>query len=164
MEYGARALGNRSILADPANADLRRVINRMIKRRDFWMPFAPAVLASRQHDYLHNPKGLPGAFMTMTFDTVCDPSQIIAAVHPADLTARAQIVDDDRPSGLRDVLVEFCGITGRAALLNTSLNLHGEPIAATAADALRVFTCSELRYMQLGPFLVGKTDLSPRPT
>jgi carbamoyltransferase len=58
MEFGARALGNRSILANPADADLPRVLNRLIKRRDFWMPFAPAVLASTQHDYLINPKRL----------------------------------------------------------------------------------------------------------
>jgi carbamoyltransferase len=160
LEYGARALGNRSILADPANADLPRVLNHMVKQRDFWMPFAPAILASRQRDYLHNPKALPSPYMTMTFDTVGDPGEIIAAVHPADLTARAQIVADDQPSGLREILTEFQALTGRGALLNTSLNLHGEPIAATAADALRAFARSGLRHLQLGPYLVGKDQVS----
>ena len=58
MEFGARALGNRSILGDPRSADLVRTINRMVKKRDFWMPFAPLVLAERADEYLRNPKGL----------------------------------------------------------------------------------------------------------
>src|SRR5205807_4003822 len=69
MEFGARALGNRSILADPSNQDVVRVINQMVKKRDFWMPFAPMIMEDRQDEYLRNPKRLPSPYMMMTFDT-----------------------------------------------------------------------------------------------
>jgi carbamoyltransferase len=157
MEFGARALGNRSILADPANADLPRMLNQLVKRRDFWMPFAPAMLASRQDEYLNNPKGLRSPYMMLAFDSRPEAvHQFIAGVHGADLTARAQLVPDDLDCGLRDTLRAYAARTGRAVLLNTSLNLHGEPIARTATDALRVFKDSGLRCMQLGPYLVRK--------
>jgi carbamoyltransferase len=158
MEFGARALGNRSILADPANADLPRVLNRMIKQRDFWMPFAPAILASRQHDYLHNPQQLPSPYMMMAFTSRRHVTeQMIAALHPADLTCRSQLVPDGNGSGLARILDAYQQRTGRAVLLNTSLNLHGQPIARTAEDALTVFVNFELRHLQLGPYLVHKT-------
>jgi carbamoyltransferase len=159
MEWGARALGNRSILADPSNPDLPRVLNQLIKRRDFWMPFAPAILASRQHEYIDNPKELRSPYMMLAFKarTAAVP-EFIAAVHPADLTCRAQIVPDDLDCGIRDILRRYAGLTGRAVLLNTSLNLHGEPIARTAADAVRVMRKSGLRHMQLGPYLLRKTS------
>jgi carbamoyltransferase len=157
MEFGARALGNRSILADPANADLPRVLNHLIKRRDFWMPFAPAMLASRQHDYLENPKGLRSPYMMLAFGSQAGTvHEFIAAVHGADRTCRAQLVPDELDSGLRDILQAYAARTGRAVLLNTSLNLHGEPIARTAQDAVRVFAQSGLRHLQLGPYLVHK--------
>jgi carbamoyltransferase len=156
MEFGARALGNRSILADPANADLPRVLNRLVKRRDFWMPFAPAVLASSQHTYLDNPKQLASPYMMMTFNSQPDATaHMIAAQHPADLTCRAQTVPDDG-GGIAGILTAYRQRTGRTVLLNTSLNLHGRPIANTADDALTVFTGSHLRHLQLGPYLIHK--------
>src|SRR6266851_6341016 len=157
LEFGARALGNRSILADPGNADLPRVLNQLVKRRDFWMPFAPAMLASRQDHYLDNPKQLRSPYMMLAFDSRADIAhEFIAAVHGADLTARAQLVPDEMDCGLRDILRAYAARTGRAVLLNTSLNLHSEPIARTAHDALRVFQHSGLRCLQLGPYLVRK--------
>ena len=96
MEFGARALGNRSILADPSNQDVVRVINQMVKKRDFWMPFAPVVLRDRQHEYLVNPKNLPSPYMMMTFDTRENFRDLIAAVHNADLTCRAQLLDREQ--------------------------------------------------------------------
>ncbi|GGK36348.1 carbamoyltransferase [Pilimelia terevasa] len=160
MEFGARALGNRSILADPANPDLPRILNRLVKQRDFWMPFAPAVLASRQHDYLHNPKKLPSPHMMLAMPARADAlPEMIAAVHPADLTCRPQIVDDHTDTGLAAILTAYQQATGRGILLNTSLNLHGQPIARTAAGALAVLDGSDLQHLQLGPLLVSKTPL-----
>jgi carbamoyltransferase len=154
MEFGARALGNRSILADPASAGLPRQLNQAIKRRDFWMPFAPAMLASRQHRYVCNPKGLRSPHMMMAFDSQPGAAgQFIAAVHGADLTCRAQLVPDDLECGLRDTLLAWEARTGKSVLLSTSLNLHGQPIARTAADAVAVFSNSALTHMQLGPYL-----------
>src|SRR6185436_4226646 len=83
MEFGARALGNRSILGDPSNQDLVRVVNQMVKKRDFWMPFAPMVMAERQDDYLKNPKRLRSPYMMQTFDTRENFRELIAAVHNA---------------------------------------------------------------------------------
>ena len=104
------------------------------------------MLASRQHEYIDNPKGLRSPYMMMAFDTKPEAMHdLIAAVHGADLTCRAQLVPDDLACGLRDILQAYASRTGRAVLLNTSLNLHGEPIARTASDALRVVQRSGLR-------------------
>lgn len=158
MEFGARALGNRSILANPQDADLPRVLNQLVKRRDFWMPFAPAILASAQAHWIHNPRQLTSPYMMMTFDTRPDTARdMIAALHAADLTCRAQIVADDADSGLARILTAYRQRTGHAVLLNTSLNLHGQPIARTAADALVVFANSGLQHLQVGPYLVHKS-------
>lgn len=156
MEYGQRALGNRSILADPGNGDIVRVINRMVKKRDFWMPFSPVILAERAGDYLKNPRGLKSPFMTMTFDTKDNFKELIAAVHNADLTCRPQLLERAHDPAFHDLLKAFEARTGRGALLNTSFNLHGYPIVRTPDEALHVFRQSGLEHLQLGPFVVHK--------
>ena len=121
------------------------------------MPFAPAILASRQHDYIDNPKKLRSPYMMLAFTARTEAvHEFIAAVHPADQSCRPQIVPDDQDCGIRDILRCYTASTGRAALLNTSLNLHGEPIARTAADAVRILQQSGLTCLQLGPYLVRK--------
>ena len=90
-EFGARALGNRSIMADPSRPEVIRIINEMIKSRDFWMPFAPAILEHRADDYLINPKSIFAPYMILSFDTTSRVKEMEAAVHPYDLTARPQI-------------------------------------------------------------------------
>ena len=165
MEFGARALGNRSILADPKNQDVVRVINQMVKKRDFWMPFAPMIMASRQHEYLQNAKRLRSPFMMMTFDSKDNFRELIAAVHNADLTCRAQILEPAQNPGMHRILEAFARKTGRGVILNTSFNLHGYPIVRTAEDALHVFRNSGLQYLQVGNYLVSKSaDLLGRPT
>ena len=156
MEFGARALGNRSILGDPINQDLVRVINRMIKKRDFWMPFAPVVLKEESGKYMVNPKNLPSAYMMQSFDTTDARLEFMAAVHNADLTARPQIVEKGQNAGYEGILKEFKKRTGRAVLLNTSFNLHGFPIVCTPEDALGVLKESGLKCLLLGPFIVWK--------
>jgi carbamoyltransferase len=156
MEFGARALGNRSILADPRSQDVVRVINRMVKKRDFWMPFAPMVKADRQHDYVKNPKNLRSPFMMMTFDTKDNFRELIAAVHNADLTCRAQILSRQNNPAMHDILNAFERHTGGGVILNTSFNLHGFPLVRTAQDALGVLRDSGLPHVQVGPFLVHK--------
>ena len=91
MEFGARALGNRSILANPSDHEVVPLINRMIKNRDFWMPFAPTILAERADDYLVNPKGLASPYMMLAMATRPPGARTIvaAAIHPQDGTARA---------------------------------------------------------------------------
>ncbi len=160
MEFGARALGNRSILADPLNQDVVRVINRMIKKRDFWMPFAPVVRRQDAAAYFHNPKGLPSPYMMNTFDSTDRRGEFMAAVHNADLSARPQLLEAGQNPGYEAILGAFAGLTGRQVLLNTSFNLHGFPIACSAADALGVLVDSGLNRLVLGPFLVSKRGCS----
>jgi carbamoyltransferase len=156
MEFGARALCNRSILADPSNQDVVRIINQMVKKRDFWMPFAPVMMEGRQNEYIRNPKNLRSPYMMMTFDSRENFRDLIAAVHNADLTCRAQILSPKSNPEMHSILEAFAARTGRGVLLNTSFNLHGYPIVRTAADALDVFQKSGLEHLEVGPFLVHK--------
>ena len=156
MEFGARALGNRSILADPVNQDVVRIINRMIKKRDFWMPFAPVVLRRRADAYFPNPKGLASPYMMNTFDSTARCDQFMAAVHNADLTARPQLVEEGQNPPYEAILERFGERTGRHVLLNTSFNLHGSPIVCSAADAVEVLLDSGLERLVLGPLLLTK--------
>ena len=157
MEFGARALGNRSILANPSQPKVVPLINHMIKNRDFWMPFAPSVLREREADYLVNPKGLSSPYMMLAFDT--DPKrrdEIAAAVHPFDGTARAHIVDEAWNPSYHRTIREFERRTGIGAVLNTSFNLHGEPLVCSAADAVDTFERSGLPHLALGPWLISR--------
>lgn len=157
MEFGARALGNRSILADPSEYKVTRIINNMIKNRDFWMPFAPTVLKERRKDYIINPKDINSPYMLMAFDSNKENYQeIIAALHPADLSTRPQILENEWNSGYYTVIKEFENITGRGVVLNTSFNLHGYPIVRSPEDALYVFENSGLEYLALGNFIIRK--------
>jgi carbamoyltransferase len=156
MEFGARALGNRSILADPTHSDLVRRVNDMVKKRDFWMPFAPAILAERSHEYVRNPKGAEAPYMVLAFDTTEKVVDFPAAVQPYDRTARPQFVRRDDNPDFHRLLSCFARRTGRAVLLNTSFNLHGEPIVSSAADALDVLESSGLEHLALGPLLIHK--------
>ncbi|MBI3272533.1 MAG: hypothetical protein HYZ53_26315 [Planctomycetes bacterium] len=155
-EFGARALGNRSILADPTRPDVVRVINEMIKSRDFWMPFAPSILAERTGDYVVNPKRAASPYMILAFDTTERRAELAAATHPYDRSARPQEVRADWNPGYHAVLREFERRTGRGVVLNTSFNIHGSPIVETPEDALQVLLHSGLRHLALGPFLVRK--------
>jgi carbamoyltransferase len=156
IEFGARALGNRSILADPANQDIVRIINRMVKKRDFWMPFAPVVRRENVPKYFVNPKNFASPYMMLTFDTRDNFRDFIAAVHNADLTARAQILEESHNPDYYRILKVFEQLTGRGVMLNTSFNLHGYPIVLGPKDALNVFDNSGLSYLAVGDYLVHK--------
>jgi carbamoyltransferase len=164
MEFGARALGNRSILADPANLDCVRVINMMIKKRDFWMPFAPVMTSQRSGQYIINPKGIDSPHMMMSYDTTEKYPDMIACCQQADMTARAQIIDHDYNPAYYAILKEFEKITGRAVILNTSFNLHGYPMVNDAQQALWVFENSGLRYLLLGSYLLSKVAVNTTST
>jgi carbamoyltransferase len=150
-EWGPRALGNRSILADPRDTRVIRRLNFAIKMRDFWMPFAPSILESRMAEYLVDPK--PARYMIEAFDTTEKASEIIACLHPFDLTARPQTINDWNP-GYRKILEEFEATTGVGGILNTSFNLHGWPIVGTPETALWTFENSGLDGVALGNYLI----------
>jgi carbamoyltransferase len=157
MEFGARALGNRSILADPSNLENVQIINRMIKMRDFWMPFAPVVMAERQDEYFYRPKPVQSHYMMFAFDTQpARRKEIIAATHQADGTARPQVIEEEYNPSYYAILRGFEKATGRGTLLNTSYNLHGYPISLGPQEALWVFENSGLEYLALGHYLLRK--------
>lgn len=159
MEFGARALGNRSILADPRNLNVIRRINHQIKSRDFWMPFAPVILRERCQDYLRNPKNLSSPYMTIGFETTpLAQKELIAGLHQGDLTARPQILGKDTNPGYYNLIKAFESLTGVGGLINTSFNLHGEPIVNTPEDALDVFMRSGLEYLALENTLIYKNN------
>lgn len=155
-EFGARALGNRSILAAPSDPAVVRVINEAIKSRDFWMPFAPSVLEERASDYLVNPKGARAPYMILSFDTTERRHEIRAAIHPFDFTVRPQEVSFAWNPEYHALLKEFQRRTGISAVLNTSFNLHGYPIVSSPEDALEVFDRSGLTHLAIENWLVEK--------
>jgi carbamoyltransferase len=152
-EFGPRALGNRSILADPRDAGVIRRINMAIKMRDFWMPFAPSILETRMHDYLVDAK--PARYMIEAFDTTEKAEEIVAGLHPYDRTARPQTVNAWSPSYL-NILREFEELTGVGGVLNTSFNLHGYPIVGSPEVAVETFLNSGLDALAIGDYLVVK--------
>jgi carbamoyltransferase len=156
-EWGARALGNRSILAHAGNRDTVRIINEMIKNRDFWMPFAASVLKEDSECYLVNPKNMPAPFMAITFGTTqAAEKDLAAAIHPYDFTCRPQVVGKEVNPGYHELIYEFKKLTGIGGLLNTSFNLHGEPNVQTPEDALRTLKLSGLKHVLFDTVLVSK--------
>lgn len=161
-EFGARALGNRSIIANPSKLDIVQRINEAIKNRDFWMPFALSIQSEYANDYLINPKNIQSPFMTIGYSTnkkIYD--QIVAGTHPYDKTVRPQIVDQIYSPEWWSIINKFRIKTKIPALLNTSLNLHGEPIVNTIDDAIRTFELSGLDHLLINDkvFLSKKLNI-----
>lgn len=158
-EFGARSLGNRAILADPRNPEIIQLINKMIKSRDFWMPFASSVIEESADDYLVNPKGAAAPYMILSFDTTPAGTRDLAAgIHPYDKTCRPQIVTREANPDYWALIDAFRQRTGVGGLVNTSLNLHGLPLVHAPEDAVEVLRRSGLRRLAIGPFLVTRTD------
>jgi len=157
MEWGARALGNRSILMDPSRMDLKRELNEQVKSRDFWMPFAATILNERAKDYIVNPKNSNASFMAIGFDTTMKARKdLAAAVHPYDFTCRPQILQKKDNPDYYKLIKYFEELTGIGGVLNTSFNYHGEPIVCSPKDALHTFTVTGLQYLALGSYLISK--------
>jgi len=160
MEFGARALGNRSLLADPADHRVIARINKAIKQRDFWMPFAPAAMVEKAEDYVTVPKTLPrpriSPYMMHSFDSTEARELFIAGTHPYDGTARLQIVSPEINPGFHSILGRFAEKSGKAILLNTSFNLHGLPIVMGGCDAMDVMMRSGIEYLVVGNILATK--------
>lgn len=153
LEWGPRALGNRSILADARDYKTVWKVNFKIKHRDFWMPFAPTILEERMHEYLINPR--PARYMILSFNTTEKRDEIIAAIHPKDFTCRPQTLNEWNPS-YKKVLETFEEITGVGGLLNTSFNLHGYPIVGTPKLAIWTLENSKLDTLAIGNYLITR--------
>jgi carbamoyltransferase len=157
-ELGPRALGNRTIMADPRDLRFIRKLNFAIKQRDFWMPFAASVLEEDAAQYVKDPTGW-AFYMIEAFDTTPEGAEkLVAGTHPFDRTIRPQVVNDLNP-GYRDVIRAFKARTGVGGILNTSFNLHGYPIVGTPEVAIDTLKKSDLDALALGPFLITKPGL-----
>lgn len=161
MEFGPRALGNRSILADPRRVEMRDRVNEVVKFREGWRPFAPSCLAEAAPEYFEGCKNAP--YMILTFDVRPEKRSVIPAVTHADNTARVQTVSREANPRYWNLIREFGRLTGVPVVMNTSFNLKGEPIVCTPKDAIRTFYSSGLDFLVLGDFVVAK-DPTWRPT
>jgi carbamoyltransferase len=157
MEFGPRALGNRSILADSRDAALRDRVNASVKYREEWRPFAPACLEERAHEYFDPPAASP--YMIVTFTVRSEKRSVIPAVTHADGSARVQTVRRETNPRFWGLISEFDRITGVPVVLNTSFNLRGEPIVCTPQDALRTYFTSGLDFLAIGNHLLAKDDV-----
>lgn len=159
FEWGPRALGNRSILADPRNPQMKDIVNTKIKFREPYRPFAPSVLAECAEKYFDLPNAInhyPARYMLYVVPVrPCKQSQLPAITH-VDGTGRLQTVFPDANPRYYQLIERFAQATGMPALLNTSFNLKGEPIVTTPANAFSTFSKSEMDTLVLGNFIVEK--------
>jgi carbamoyltransferase len=155
MEGGPRALGGRSILADPRDPGMKDLVNDRVKFRESWRPFALSILEEHFADYVKKPAKSP--FMIMAFD-VADArrSDIPSAMHSADHTTRPQTVSRKTSPLYWDLIERFRGITGVPGVLNTSFNVKDEPIVCTPRDALRCFYGTGMDSLVIGDFILEK--------
>jgi len=147
MEYGPRALGNRSIICSPKNKSINEILNHKLKRSDF-MPFAPCVLAEDFRDFFDTKLNIDDfEFMTFTCTTKKICEELVPAIVHIDKSARPQAVFKDKNNFLHKILVEFKKVSGVGMLVNTSFNVHEEPIVETYQDAIKSFEMSNLDFL-----------------
>ncbi len=160
MEYGPRALGNRSILYHAKEPAVNQWLNQRLGRTEF-MPFAPATLFERRHDCYRNVDGADYAaqFMTITFDCTDEMRRVSPAAVHVDGTARPQLVTETSNPGFHRIISEYHKLTGIPSVINTSFNMHEEPIVCTPDDAVRAFLQGNLDYLAIGNFLVQHPSL-----
>jgi carbamoyltransferase len=154
MEFGPRALGNRSILADPRQPDMRDRINYYVKFREDFRPLAPSMLHEAAPDYIEQAHPCP--FMTMTFPVRQCKHSVVPAVTHVDGTCRAQTVTEAANPRYYQLIKRFGEMSGVPVVLNTSLNVMGDPIAMKPEDAIATFFSTGLDYLAIGDFIVTK--------
>jgi carbamoyltransferase len=153
-EFGPRALGNRSILADPRNPDMKDKVNNAVKFREAWRPFAPSVTAEAASDYLEKPYDSP--FMILTFQVRPEKRHVIPAVTHRDGSGRFQTVEKEVNPLYWRLLKAFEAKTSVPVIMNTSFNLRGEAMVCSPTDAIRTFYSSGMEALVLGDYLVAK--------
>jgi carbamoyltransferase len=159
FEWGPRALGNRSILADPRRAEMKDIVNLKIKFREPFRPFAPVVLEERAEEYFdlcELSRHYPARFMLLVTQIPEDKREVIPAVSHVNGSGRLQTIRREWNPRYYRVVEKFGGATGVPVLLNTSFNLRGEPIVNTPSDALNTFSKSGIDLLVLDRFLVRK--------
>lgn len=156
MEFGQRALGNRSILADPRSEDAKDIVNAAVKYREGFRPFAPAILSDRVPEYFEAPDDAAVPFMERVYQFRPEKRALVPAVVHADGSGRLQTVERENNARFYDLIAHFDKLTGVPIVLNTSFNLNGEPIVCTPTDALRTFFSCGLDELIVGDYIVTK--------
>jgi carbamoyltransferase len=154
MEFGPRALGARSILADPRDPEMNAKVNNAVKFREWWRPFAPSMLAEVAGEYIESATDSP--FMILTAQVRPEKRSVIPSVTHVDGSARPQTVEQDVNPLYWRLIREFGNRTGVPVVMNTSFNLRGEPIVSTPTDAVRTFFSSGMDALVIGSFVVEK--------
>ena len=152
MEWGPRALGNRSIIADPRNAKMKDILNEKIKHRESFRPFAPCILEEYTSEYFD--VDVPSPYMLLVAP-VKKPEKIPAVTH-VDGTARLQTVSKDINLLFYNLITEFHKITGIPVLINTSMNVRGEPIVDTPEQAYNMIVKTDMDYIVMGDYIIKK--------
>jgi carbamoyltransferase len=161
-EFGPRALGNRSILADPRPAENKNIVNAMVKKRESYRPFAPSVTEEHLRDYFELPEGPDGLpFMIMVVPVRPEQRAVLQAVTHVDGTARAHSVSARSNPRFHALIEAFGRITGVPVVLNTSFNNNAEPIVDSVDDAVACFLTTGIHRLVIGDFVVSKADLPP---
>jgi carbamoyltransferase len=153
-EVGPRALGNRSILADPRNPQMKDILNKKVKFRESFRPFAPAVLWEYQKEYFNI--DIPSLYMLMISDVLPEKQLTIPAVTHVDGTARLQTVQKELCPIFYNLIYEFYKITNIPMVINTSFNLKGEPIVERPEDAVECFLNTNIDELYIGNYLFIK--------
>jgi carbamoyltransferase len=153
MEWGPRALGNRSIVAHPGRADMKDILNARIKHREWFRPFAPSILAEYQHEYFE--RDHPSPFMLHVYKIRPEKRKALCAVNHVDDTGRLQTVTREENPMYYDLISAFHRKTGLPVILNTSFN-ENEPIVCTPEEAIDCFQRTRMDVLGIGPFLVHK--------
>jgi len=154
MEFGPRALGNRSILANPGNPEMKDLLNQRVKKRESFRPYAPAVLEEKITEFFNAKQFSP--FMLLSAEVNKDKKTIIPAVTHIDGSARVQSVSKNINPRLWNLIKEFENITGLAVILNTSFNLNREPIVCAPKEAVSCFKRSQMDCLVLGNYVAEK--------
>jgi carbamoyltransferase len=158
MEFGPRALGNRSLLADPRDPDMVRKLNKIVKHREDHRPFCPSVLAEEADKWFEIKKyAVPAEYMLMAYPVVPEKKALIPAVVHVDGTSRIQKVRKDINPRYHKLISHFNELTGVPVLLNTSFN-DREPIVCTPSDAIKTFFKTKIDYLIIGDYLLSKED------
>jgi carbamoyltransferase len=154
MEFGPRALGSRSILADPRDPEMNAKVNNAVKFREWWRPFAPSLKKEAAGEYLESATDSP--FMILTAQVRAEKRSVIPSVTHVDGSARPQTVEKEINPLYWRLIDEFGKRTGVPVIMNTSFNLRGEAIVHTPTDAIRTFFSSGMDALVMGSFLVEK--------
>ncbi len=155
MELGPRALGNRSILADPRREDMKDILNARVKNREPFRPFAPSVLASATGDWFD--QSYPSPFMVLVYSVLPEKRRLVPAITHVDGTGRLQTVEEAENPRYHRLIAEFERQTGVPILLNTSFN-ESEPIVMTPGDALETFAKTRIDLLVLGNYVVRRAS------